>query len=40
MAKIIKTGSLVIAFLSNGDSIKRSDLSDKELLDLINAQTD
>ena len=40
MAKIIKTGSLVIAFLSNGDSIKKSNLSDKELLDLINAQTD
>ena len=40
MAKIIKTGSLVIAFLSNGDSIKKCNLSDKELLDLINAQTD
>lgn len=40
MAKIIKTGSKVIAFLSNGKSITRDDLNDEQLIKLINSETD
>lgn len=40
MAKIIKTGKQVIAFLSNGTSLSRTDLDDETLLKLVNAEAD
>lgn len=40
MAKVIKTGSKVITFLSNGKSFTKNDLSDEQLLKLINSETD
>lgn len=40
MAKVIKTGKQILAFLSNGTTLRKENLTDEELLKLTKAESD